>query len=492
MSNKRHSDDPTIISGIWRVVYAAFTFLVAVVLVVAWLPVSLLFRIYRNIAHSLVKKKMGNVLMASGGDAMWLQESSENLCIINTGLMFNGSPYDINVFRKHMFDCMVDAKDPDNPAQLYFPKMQMHTTQIYHRYVWVKDKNFDISEHIYVHEKSMPNSKEELQNLVGELGSQDLPKGKSPWEVILIPYQHNNSDRFFLMFRIHHSIGDGVSLVKAFGTCLSDKPVEEPKLNRFGTKGIWMKAIQTMLEGPGLMLARLLQRSDQNVLHGPSLSGEKKVAWSERIELDLIKKIKSTTGTTVNDVLMSCLAGALRKYMLENSTNMPQNISANIPVDMRQSKKIQMDNQFSVIFLDLPLDEEDPMELLMSTKKRMDQVKASPESLLNNLFCRYSMARLPNRVSRFMIDWFSRKSTIVLSNVPGPPQKFSIKGLDVEDVIFWPPQRVNIAIGVSILSYNDGVHIGVMSDRAVLTKPAILTDYFVEKVNELATKLEVK
>ena len=43
-----------------------------------------------------------------------------------------------------------------------------------------------------------------------------------------------------------------------------------------------------------------------------------------------------------------------------------------------------------------------------------------------------------------------------------------------------------------MLSYNDGVCIGVMSDEAVLDKPAGLVDLFVDKVNELATKLKVE
>ena len=84
--SKRHPEDPTVIGEIWRVLYAAITFLVAVVFVITWLPTSLMFRIYRNVSKSLVKKKMGDVLMASGGDAVWLQDSAENLCIINAVL----------------------------------------------------------------------------------------------------------------------------------------------------------------------------------------------------------------------------------------------------------------------------------------------------------------------------------------------------------------------------------------------------------------------
>ena len=74
----------------------------------------------------------------------------------------------------------------------------------------------------------------------------------------------------------------------------------------------------------------------------------------------------------------------------------------------------------------------------------MDQIKSSPEPLVNAMVIKYSMARLPNWFTTMVFNWFSRKCSMVLSNVPGPQKHLSIGGKVITDLMFWPPQRANV------------------------------------------------
>ena len=70
------------------------------------------------------------------------------------------------------------------------------------------------------------------------------------------------------------------------------------------------------------------------------------------MDLDLIKRMKNATGTTVNDILMTCLAGGFHEYFNKFASHMPADILTYVPVDIRPpNAKLVLDNQFALVFL---------------------------------------------------------------------------------------------------------------------------------------------
>ena len=111
------------------------------------------------------------------------------------------------------------------------------------------------------------------------------------------------------------------------------------------------------------------------ILHGAQLSGVKKVAWQEAIDLQLIKDIKSATGTTVNDVLTSCVSLALRRYFQRRGVENPDDFTAAVAVDVRSrssSKEVTFENLFAFVFPKLPVATDGIVKQLCETKARMD------------------------------------------------------------------------------------------------------------------------
>ena len=190
-------------------------------------------------------------------------------------------------------------------------------------------------------------------------------------------------------------MADGISFVQILVKQLIDKEpavVSSKKLS--GSKRKILMLLQAVFEGPLIILETLFLRSDKHVLHGKALAGHKMISWSDPIDILLIKKIKNVTGTTVNDVLMSCLSSALRQYMCDYGSECPPDVLAYVPVSLRKpSEKLVMDNEFVLVIMPMPTHTNSATELLACTAERMNEIKVSPAPIINYSIMRYCMAR---------------------------------------------------------------------------------------------------
>jgi len=77
-----------------------------------------------------------------------------------------------------------------------------------------------------------------------------------------------------------------------------------------------------------------------------------------------------------------------------------------------------------------------------------------------------------------LLGVFSRKTTAVMTNVPGPREKLTFLGATLEQSLFWVPQSGSVGLGVSILSYGGGVQFGVIADTGLCSEPQHIIDGF--------------
>ena len=224
-------------------------------------------------------------------------------------------------------------------------------------------------------------------------------------------------------------------------------------------------------------------------LNGPNLSGVKKVAWHEAFELKLIKDIKTATGTTVNDVLMSCLSLALRRHFQRKGVENPDDFTASVAVNVRSSassKELSFENKFSLVFLKLAVATKGPLKQLYETKDRMDKSKVSAEPLASAFFLHLTQELLPEFLTSEVNTFVVSKASCVFSDLPGPQFTLTVSGTNIKYLLFWPPQSRNIGVGLSILSYAGQVIVGVQGDVSVLSDPEVIVEEFGSAVQELA------
>ena len=94
----------------------------------------LVFRIYRNILKKLIVKNLGddNVLMVSGSDSIWLQDTPQNRAIINN-LVFLEGPLDVDKYKEIFMNRLAMASHPKNPKRKLMPKFTSYATRVFHR-----------------------------------------------------------------------------------------------------------------------------------------------------------------------------------------------------------------------------------------------------------------------------------------------------------------------------------------------------------------------
>jgi WS/DGAT/MGAT family acyltransferase len=234
-------------------------------------------------------------------------------------------------------------------------------------------------------------------------------------------------------------------------------------------------------------LYRLLARPKDPAtrLKGP-LHVAKRCAWSAPIPLEDVKAIGHQLQATVNDVLISAVGGALRKYLMDRGDSVDGlRLRAVVPVNLRPPDDLaRLGNRFGLVFLPIPVGEADPLARLATVKRRMDRIKRSPEAFVTFLLLRLIGHTTPGIVS-FAIRLFGKKATAVMTNVPGPRQPISMCGEKVDGLMFWVPQSGRLGLGVSILSYAGSVRVGVATDAALAPDPECIVEAYAGALEEL-------
>jgi WS/DGAT/MGAT family acyltransferase len=370
---------------------------------------------------------------------------------------------------------------------------------------WEDDEGFDIGNHLSHVALPAPGGDDALREMVSELMSVPLDYTKPLWHMHVIDNYRSGS---VVLTRVHHSIADGIALVRVMLSLTDESAVAKPPKAAakrpaagFRMPLDWLPSAvgrglargQELVANPdkALGLARVgahgayrlgrlvvLPPDPETVFKG-KLGRRKRAAWSEPVPLDDFKAIGKAFGATVNDVLVAVATGALRRYMEKRGR--PTSgvaIRASVPVNLRPLDQAhQMGNAFGLVFLTLPIGIVDPVRRVRAIKKEMDELKGSPEALV--AFGLLSLMGLaPVEVEQLGLRFFGSKATAVLTNVPGPRQPLYMAGRKIDRVMFWVPQSGHLGLGISILSYNGGVMLGIATDAGLVPDPERIVENF--------------
>jgi diacylglycerol O-acyltransferase len=355
---------------------------------------------------------------------------------------------------------------------------------------WEPDPDFDLDRHVLVETLGPGAGEPALQAMVSRLLSEPLPADRPLWTFHFVEHFRGGSA---IVARIHHCIGDGLALVHVLLSLADGAPAPEGRRERPSVSwGItlgeqMLRGARAVLGHPGRIgdLARLASGSAGSLigllalpddpptaLKGP-LGREKLAAWSRPLDLADVKAIGRATGSTVNDVLMAALAGALRRYLTaRGEAPREMDVRGIIPVNLRRPEATgRLGNRFGLVFLSLPIGVEDPLDRLFETRRRMRALKDSPQALAIYQVL-WAMGMAPRPVFDLALRIFAAKGTAVVTNVVGPRQPIAIAGSPLREAMFWVPSAGRLALGVSLLSYAGKVWMGLQCDAAVIPDPA--------------------
>jgi len=193
---------------------------------------------------------------------------------------------------------------------------------------------------------------------------------------------------------------------------------------------------------------------------------------------------------------MSAVTGALRRYLQDHNFPVDDlNIRALVPVNLRPlDEPLELGNRFGLVFPTLPLGAADVHERFIETRRYMNEIKESPEAVVAFSVLQ-ALGMTPTDIESLFLTFFATKSSTVLTNVPGPQVQLYLAGSPLREIMAWVPQSGGLGMGISILSYNGGVMVGVTTDVGLVPHPEeIVNNFYIEfeALRQLATEMRAR
>jgi diacylglycerol O-acyltransferase len=378
---------------------------------------------------------------------------------------------------------------------------------------WEPVEQFDVHNHVYDIALPEPADQSRFEQFVGTLMSRPLGESRPLWEVYLVD-NVGPDDGNAAVVRINHSVGDGFALLyvmlglvdnpdklefpiggvsappppgpdEAGGGTDSEDPMDRERSGLLGTARTVARAVRT-----GYDLLTMPDEPDTSLTG--DLGPTKRAAWTRRIDVSRVKAVGAAHDATVNDMFLAATAGAIRRVLEERGEDTAGlELRWTVPVNLRPmaERTESLGNYFGLVFLPIPVGTRDLDRRIELVRERMDLQKAGVEAFLMYKLLDVG-GYVPEPVQKYLMRVFEGVATGIVTNVPGPVGGAEFAGKEISDMIFWVPQGNDQGLGISIISYNGTVRVGIAADANLLPEPRLMADAFETELDELFKQLD--
>jgi WS/DGAT/MGAT family acyltransferase len=403
-------------------------------------------------------------------------------------------------------------------------RQRLRRTPFFDQPVWVDDERFNLAYHVRHTHLPKPGDDRQLKRLAGRVMSQELDRTKPLWEMWVV--EGLEEGRFAIITKAHHCMIDGVGSVQLTGAMLRPTPEMPPPpdepprwLPRPAPSDLELvlaelahrltapiAALGTVVRSVLRPLAAVADVRDVATSLGASLGTgfssasptplnieigpHRRFDWTVA-DMEELKQIRTRHGGTVNDVVLSVLAGAMGPFLKRRGLDPSRlDFRAMVPVNVRTADtRRDLGNQVAMIVVRLPLDERDPIRRLQRTIEETKRVKHSRQAAGVQLIESLSDATFPALMVQFArLTALARPFNVVTTNVPGPAIPVYVAGARMLTCYPLVPLYSNQALGIALFSYAGKLHWGFNADWDALPD---LHDLVQAVERELATLRDV-
>jgi WS/DGAT/MGAT family acyltransferase len=420
----------------------------------------------------------------SGADAMWLHADRPNHLMVIDGVMWTAERLDRAAFRRVVQERLVDVFP-------VFHQRPVEPARPWGMPAWEDDPDFSLSRHLHHATLRRPGTDKQLRAFLQKLVSKPFDRSRPLWEAWLVD---GYGEGTVVFTRLHHAMADGMALAEVMLT-MTDPAPDAPDLRPTAPQdrgsgsllhrvtlpvraALSLPAVPvTAIQAVGVARKLLIDVLPRTLLsHEPGV--DKLLVWSPPLPLDDVKAVAKGTGSTINDVLVSALSGALAAYLARFEESV-DHLTTMVPVNIRPAGEPlprELGNKFALVMLNLPTAEMTARKRLEEVHRRMEHIKHSPEVFMTSTIAE-GIGHL-HAVEKPLVDFFAGKAIGVTTNVVGPREPRYLAGTEVTGVLGWVPGSGGQTLGVSIFSYAGTVRIGFKVDAATVPDPERLLALF--------------
>jgi diacylglycerol O-acyltransferase len=396
------------------------------------------------------------------------------------------------------------------------------------RPVWVDDPRFNLEYHVRHTALPAPGSEEQLCALAARVHSQQLDRAKPLWEIWLV--QDLEHDRFALLSKTHHALVDGIAGVDLMTVLLDVHPVpravphedaawqpqSEPTPAELATRGL-----RGLVRAPFSLAGRAVSAAAHpGAALGTTreaVEGLGEIVWAglnpapgtplnvpigphRRLELvrgalDDFKLVKNTFGGTVNDVVLTVVAGALRTWLRSRAVRTEGlELRALVPVSIRtHEERDRLGNRLAVMRGPLPVYVEDPVARLQVVRQAMDGLKDSKQAVGAEVLTGMQSFAPPTLLAQASrLNFSTRLFNLLVTNIPGPQFPLYLLGRRLQDlfpIAFLPQEH---ALAIAIMSYDGGMDFGLLGDYDAMDDLEMIGAALTESLAELVEAAQAR
>ena len=385
---------------------------------------------------------------------------------------------------------------------------------------WIDDESFDIEDHIRHTALPSPGSEEELMKLAARIFSQRLDRGRPLWELWIV--EGLEDGRFALISKTHHALIDGVSGVDlATVLCtLGPEMPEEPDLKPWSPKptpgavdllGRSLQGTARDVIGAATTALQAVSQPDQAARKiRDAARGVGSIAWASlapapssplnqlagphrryagvRTQIADLRLVKNTFGGSINDVVVTIVTGALRKWLVSRGVRTEGlELRALVPVSVRaDAQRGEFGNKLAVMQGPLPVYVDDALDRYLIVRQAMDELKASGQALGAGVLASVQNLAPPTLLAQASRLQFSTHFfNLLVTNVPGPQLPLYMVGrklLDIFPIAFLPNGH---GLSVAVFSYDGGMDFGLLADFDTIPDLDVISNGISESLAEL-------
>ena len=376
------------------------------------------------------------------------------------------------------------------------------------RPVWVDDPHFKLAYHLRHSALPAPGTEDVLRRTAARIFAQHLDRRRPLWEIWMIEGLSKN--RWALLSKVHHSMVDGVSATDLMTVMFDDspphpsghtwQPAPEPSSAELVLRTLTRQAVnpteQVRVIRAAIRRPRATLEQVQGLLRGmssaagmlrplgsTSLTGSigPHRTWSTTyVSLSDVKEIRSALGGTINDVVLTSVAGGLRALLESRGESVEgRAVRVLVPVSVRRPGEHGVyNNRVSAMVPTLPVGTEDPAERLQTVRAQMDSLKQSGQAVAGEVLTSLSGFAPPLLLAlggRAAARSPNLGVQLGVTNVPGPQQPLKTLGRRLLESFPFVPLIGNVRISIAIFSYDGGLYFGVTGDYDSADDIGVLT-----------------
>jgi diacylglycerol O-acyltransferase / wax synthase len=390
--------------------------------------------------------------------------------------------------------------------------------------VWVDDPDFDLAYHVRHAALPQPGTTKQLTEYAARILSRQLDRSRPLWELYVI--EGLEGGRIALLGKTHHAMVDGMSGIDIATVMLDLAPDQSdtlpdpqpwtPRATPSATE-LGIDAVRDLASSPAHLVAsaerlakaptvaakralsvgrgvarvarsNLAKPAPRSILNRPP--GRNRRFAIQRLELERIKAIKRTFGTTVNDVILATVADATGRYLRSNGVDTDGLwLRAMVPVSTRDASEAHhLGNRVVSVFVDLPMMEMDPIERLRVCHEAMADIKRSHAAVGAGFLIglgEFAPPTLHAMASRLAVN--TRVFNFLVTNVPGPQLPIYCMGARLLGAFPFTPLAANHSYGIGVTSIDGWLNVGFVADYDALPDIDEVPDFLVAAVDELAS-----